>query len=726
LGYDLDSVYKFHFTFPHSGGKLQLKFTGSGLQDLDDESWGLDNVSVRLEQQATVYENTFEPAIYGNWSPVRMEVSPTDRRFLGQYGAEQVTLTLTDLPVHEEVTLAFDLYIINTWDGNVDPDIFDVTVVGGPTLLHTTFTNNTGVNYQPQSYPNAYPVDGDDPPNNPPYTGASAVGTLGYAPPNPFAQDSIYPLRFTFAHASPVLQVTFTGIGLQVLTDEGWGLDNVVVNTDGVTVYASDFESLGPTVTLDEWSSQYTSVTPSGRTFLGEFAAQQVSLELNDLPAHSVVTLAFDFYAIQTWDGNQESNGYYPVGPDIFDLSITGGPKLLYTTFSNTESGSLPGDQQGPYLQAYPGAYPGSSYFAGTGASEIDGLGYSWDGDSVYKLAFTFPHTGSELVVNFAVSGIDGTESWGLDNVKAVVRRDAEPLLFLSSANNGKIGDVRFLDEDILAYEPVYDRWLLLFDGSDVGIRSDVDGFAFLDGKLLLSFDTNTGVPGLGTVQDSDVVQFTPVWLGERTAGSFTLFFDGAAVGLDEKTEDIDALAFNADRRMVISTLSDFKAGGLKGKDEDLFAWNGVHWSFYFDGSDVGLTNGSEDIEGLWLDTVKNDIYLSTEGKYSVQGLSGDNNDIFVCKPGPLSDNTSCSFRLFWNGDEHGFNKRLDGFFLGPLPLTYSPVNELMAGLGAADDAAETEDAEVLDPAEMDPDQDETTPDEGAAAGSIFLPLIER
>jgi hypothetical protein len=50
LGYALDAVYRLEYTFEHTGDDLELHFTGTGLQDILDESWGLDNVRVeRLE-----------------------------------------------------------------------------------------------------------------------------------------------------------------------------------------------------------------------------------------------------------------------------------------------------------------------------------------------------------------------------------------------------------------------------------------------------------------------------------------------------------------------------------------------------------------------------------------------------------------------------------------------------------------------------------------------------
>jgi hypothetical protein len=44
----MDSVYRFSFEFAHSSSLLAFDFGAYGLQSLDDESWGLDNVRVSL------------------------------------------------------------------------------------------------------------------------------------------------------------------------------------------------------------------------------------------------------------------------------------------------------------------------------------------------------------------------------------------------------------------------------------------------------------------------------------------------------------------------------------------------------------------------------------------------------------------------------------------------------------------------------------------------------
>jgi Ca2+-binding RTX toxin-like protein len=168
------------------------------------------------------------------WSHSTLEVTPSgNRKFLGQFGNQTVSLSLAGLPSHSTVTVSFDLYIINSWDGNdlsAGPDIWDLSVTGGPILLHTTFT---GAAFDlSQAYPDNYP-EGDHPAG----TGAAEVGTLGYS------LDSVYRLRFTFPHADSSVQFDFSGINLQEIGDESWGLDNVEVAVDGTVIYSNDFES---------------------------------------------------------------------------------------------------------------------------------------------------------------------------------------------------------------------------------------------------------------------------------------------------------------------------------------------------------------------------------------------------------------------------------------------------------------------------------------------------
>lgn len=249
-----------------------------------------------------------------------------------------------------------------------------------------------------------------------------------------------------------------------------------------------------------------------------------------------------------------------------------------------------------------------------------------------------------------------------------------DDLIYTSSSTSGTAGGVAFADEDILIYDTGTGTWSMFFDGSDVGLGStDVDAFDLLDdGSFLLSLDASFSVSGLGTVADADIIRFVPTSTGSNTAGSFEWFFDGSDVGLTTTDEDIDALDYTADGKLIISTLGSFSVTGASGTDEDLLiftpsalgATTTGTWAFHFDGSDVGLsTTASEDINGAWQLPGSNVLYLSTLGSFSVTGVSGDAADIFICTPGSLGSSTTCTFSLYWDGSANGFaGEVLDAF----------------------------------------------------------------
>lgn len=239
-------------------------------------------------------------------------------------------------------------------------------------------------------------------------------------------------------------------------------------------------------------------------------------------------------------------------------------------------------------------------------------------------------------------------------------------VLYVSSTTGGVAGSISFADEDILAYNTVTRIWSMYFDGSDVGITSDVDAFHILfDGTILLSLDADVNVSGLGAVDDSDIIHFTPTSLGANTSGTFSMYFDGSDVGLSTADEDVDAFGFTPDGRLVFSTIGVFGVPGVSGGDEDLIAFTpttlGANtsgaWSLYFDGSDVGLNEAtSEDINAVWIDPANGRIHLSTLGNFSVTALSGLGSDVFICTPGSLGNVTTCTYSSYWIGTSNGFS----------------------------------------------------------------------
>jgi hypothetical protein len=206
------------------------------------------------------------------------------------------------------------------------------------------------------------------------------------------------------------------------------------------------------------------------------------------------------------------------------------------------------------------------------------------------------------------------------------------------------------------------------FDGSAAGLPAgaDIDAFQVMaDGSILMSFDANGGVnvPGVGLVQDEDIVRFVP-------PNTWSLFFDGSLVGLDAgvNNEDIDAFKLLADGRLVISTVGAVSVPGpggttVTGVGQDLLVFTPTvagnytagTWAMYFDGSDVGLAAGSENIDGVSIGA-DGKIYLSTTGAFAVTGVSGTNQDVFVFTPTSLGPTTAGTFSptLYFDGSAVG------------------------------------------------------------------------
>jgi hypothetical protein len=78
-------------------------------------------------------------------------------------------------------------------------------------------------------------------------------------------------------------------------------------------------------------------------------------------------------------------------------------------------------------------------------------------------------------------------------------------------------------------------------------------------------------------------------------------------------------------------------------------------WSLYLDGSDVGLTGTSEDLDGSAVGPA-GEIYLSTIGDFAVPGVSGANEDVFVFRPTLTGATTVGSYdaALFFDGSAVG------------------------------------------------------------------------
>ncbi|MEM7537760.1 MAG: S8 family peptidase [Chloroflexota bacterium] len=185
-------------------------------------------------------------------------------------------------------------------------------------------------------------------------------------------------------------------------------------------------------------------------------------------------------------------------------------------------------------------------------------------------------------------------------------------------------------DSDILAFTgslgaDTSGTWSLHFDGSDVELDAnseDVDAISVLaNGDLLISTSGAarvTGLTGANRARDEDVMLFTATSLGDTTAGT---------------------------------------------------------WSMHFDGSDVALNNnGGEDVWGISTAGLSSDLILTTNKEFEAEGdngtFAGVKTDIIACAPGSFGTDTACNFSLFWDGLAAGIgNEKMDAIAIGPAIL---------------------------------------------------------
>ena len=229
------------------------------------------------------------------------------------------------------------------------------------------------------------------------------------------------------------------------------------------------------------------------------------------------------------------------------------------------------------------------------------------------------------------------------------------------------MGGVAAEDVDLLYFNGT--SWSLFFDASDVGIATtgqDLNDFYIVDSHtILLTFQAPMTLGAL-QVDAWDIVQFDATSLGSVTAGTFSMYLDGNDVGLDTTSENIDGLEVLPDGRVLISTTGSPSVPGVTGNDEDILAFTPTTlgdvtsgtWAMYFDGSDVGLADtSSEDIDAVDVHS-NGDIYLSTLGAFTVTGVSGSNEDVFICTPISLGSETACNFSssLYFDGSAWGMS----------------------------------------------------------------------
>jgi len=163
--------------------------------------------------------------------------------FLRNATANATAVTFTGLPPHSDISIAFLLAIIDSWDGDpchAGPDFFNVRVDGNLLFSENFQNSNCGAQgYLP-----------------PPGVELAYRQTLGFTPTDTWYADSAYdmgldPIFQNIPHTASTLTIEWFGSGVdyQPGADESWAIDNVVVTlttTDADGDGVSDDQDICP------------------------------------------------------------------------------------------------------------------------------------------------------------------------------------------------------------------------------------------------------------------------------------------------------------------------------------------------------------------------------------------------------------------------------------------------------------------------------------------------
>ena len=229
------------------------------------------------------------------------------------------------------------------------------------------------------------------------------------------------------------------------------------------------------------------------------------------------------------------------------------------------------------------------------------------------------------------------------------------PALTFSTLGNSNPPGAMGTADDADLYQWGGSSYTRLFDASAATLPSsaNVDGLDMTDAKhFYLSFSTDVTLPGLGKVQDEDVVAYND--------GTWSVFFDGTSHGLTASGLDIDAISVFG-QTLYFSTTASVAPPGVPGAadDADIYVWDGRAMARVWDASAAKLPSAAN-LDGL-VRVDATHFYVSFATDVTVPGLGAvQDEDVALFSAGTWS--------VYFDGTAHGLtssNLDIDAFDIG-------------------------------------------------------------
>jgi hypothetical protein len=246
-------------------------------------------------------------------------------------------------------------------------------------------------------------------------------------------------------------------------------------------------------------------------------------------------------------------------------------------------------------------------YFSTLGNTNPAGLGgtadnadiYAWNGSTFSRVANVSNTTGAETGV--IANPIAAATTANVDELKVISLKPLRFYVSFAETNVALPGIGSVQDEDIVYYNNGV--WSVFFNGTDPdnnartvnGLTSDsqdIDAFDILGTTIYFSTQGNTNPYGVaGTADDADIY----AWNG----ASFSRVVDMSTKGVPAGA-NIDGLKFINATHFYLSFTDNTTLPGLGTvQDEDIVYYNNGLWSVYFDGTPGLGASGNQDIDGF-------------------------------------------------------------------------------------------------------------------------------
>jgi hypothetical protein len=148
-------------------------------------------------------------------------------------------------------------------------------------------------------------------------------------------------------------------------------------------------------------------------------------------------------------------------------------------------------------------------------------------------------------------------------------------------------------DSDIYRWNGAFSRFVDVGNApASVPAAANVDGLVVIDAThYYLSFAADTTLPGIGAVQDEDIVFYN--------AGTWSVAFNMTTAGLTAANLDIDAFDI-VGTTLYFSTVGNTNPPSVTGTadDADVYSWNGTSFARVWDATVNGVP-GTANVDGL-------------------------------------------------------------------------------------------------------------------------------